>query len=128
MAGGGEIIAALLAAVRARNEAAIAELLDPDVVVTGNKGTFRGVDAVLRWAKPSDDGQLRSRIEIDEIRELPSDRVAVAGRRQWRWVDGDELADEHPFGALFELRDGRIVTWRVNFESIIDAIDSIPAA
>ena len=129
MAGGGEVIESLLAALRDRDEERIAALLDPEVEAIGDKGTFRGIDAVLGWARPSDDGHLRSRVEVDEIRELPGDRVAVAARRQWRWIDDpDELADEHPFGVLFELRDRRVRRWRQNFGSIVDAIDSIPSA
>ena len=122
-----DVVESLLAALRARDRDSVAALLDPDVEATGQKGTFRGVEAVTGWAKPSDDGHLRSNVEVDEIRELPGDRVAVAARRQWRWVDDpDELADEHPFGVLFELRDGRVWRWRQDFDSIVDAIDSIP--
>ena len=114
--------------LRDRDEEAVAAQLDPEVEATGQKGTFAGVEAVVGWAKPSVDGHLRSNVEVDEIRELPGDRVAVAARRQWRWADDpDELADEHPFGVLFELRDGRVLRWRQDFDSIVDAIDSIPA-
>jgi limonene-1,2-epoxide hydrolase len=116
----------LLAALRARDAEATAAELHPEVVATGDKGTFEGVDAVVGWAKPSDDGPLVSRVEVDEIREVGADHVAVAARRQWRWKeDPDEVADETPFGVLFELRDGRIYRWRQNFPSIIDAIDAI---
>ena len=34
-------------------------------------------------------------------------------------------ADEAPFGVLFEFRDGKIIRWRQNFPSIIDAIEAI---
>ena len=33
-------------------------------------------------------------------------------RQQWRWEDGDEVAEENEVAALFTLRDGRIVRWR----------------
>ena len=93
----------------------------------GQRGLKRGIAEAVAWAKPTDDGQLRSRVEVDEIREVGADHVAVAARRQWRWAEGDELADEAPFGALFELRDGRVSRWRQDFDSIVDAIESIPA-
>ena len=117
-----------MVALRARDAEATAALLHPEVVATGDKGTFEGVDAVVGWAKPSDDGHLVSRVEVDEIREVGDSHVAVAARRQWRWKeDPDEVADESPFGVLFELRDGKVYRWRQNFPSIIDAIDAIEA-
>src|SRR5687768_13370188 len=118
-------VEALLAALRARDTETTAALLHPDIVATGDKGTFEGIDAVVGWAKPSDDGHLVSRVEVDEIREVGDHHVAVAARRQWWWKEEDEPADESPFGVLFELRDGRIYRWRQNFPSIIDAIEAI---
>jgi limonene-1,2-epoxide hydrolase len=115
----------LMAALRARDGKAVAAELHPEIVATGEKGTFEGIDAVVGWAKPSDDGHLVSRVEVDEVREVGDDHVAVAARRQWRWKEGDELADEAPFGVLFELRDGKVYRWRQDFPSIVDAIDAI---
>jgi ketosteroid isomerase-like protein len=119
----------LLAALQARDADATAAELHPDIVATGDKGTYEGIHAVVGWAKPSDDGHLVSRVEVDEIREVGDQYVAVAARRQWRWKEHpDEVADEAPFGVLFEFRDGRIIRWRQNFPSIVDAIDAIPAS
>jgi ketosteroid isomerase-like protein len=126
--GGGDNAAAvrrLLAALRARDVEATAAELDPEVEAVGAKGSFRGRDAVLGWAKPNLDGQLLSRVEVDEVREVGDRHVAVDARRQWRWKGNDEVAEEERFGALFELRDGRIVGWHQNFPSIVDAIDAI---
>ena len=121
-----ETVERLLASLRARDGDAVATFLHPEVVATGDKGTFNGVDAVVAWAKPSDDGHLVSHVEIDEIRAVGDEHVAVAARRQWRWKeDPDEVADEAPFGVLFEFRDGRVCRWRQNFPSIIDAIEAI---
>jgi hypothetical protein len=125
---GVETVEELLAALRARDAEATAALLHPEIVATGDKGSFEGIDAVVGWAKPSDDGHLVSRVEVDEIREVGDRHVAAAARRQWRWKeDPDEVADESPFGVLFELRDGKIYRWRQNFPSMIDAIDAIEA-
>jgi limonene-1,2-epoxide hydrolase len=117
----------LLVALRAQDREATAAELHPEVEAVGQKGTFSGIDAVVGWAKPSTDGHLCSRVEVDELHEI-GDHVAVAARRQWRWREGDELADEAPFGVLFELRDGKVYRWRQDFESVVDAIDAIPAA
>jgi limonene-1,2-epoxide hydrolase len=114
-------------ALRAQDAQAVAAELHPEVEATGQKGTFRGIDAVVGWAKPSTDGHLYSRVELDELREV-GDYVALAARRQWRWRETDELADEAPFGVLFELRDGKVYRWRQDFDSLIDAVEAIPAS
>jgi hypothetical protein len=104
----------------------VAAVLHPEIEARGDKGTFSGIEAVVGWAKPSDDGHLVSRVEVDEIREVGDSHVAVDARRQWRWKEGPEtVADESRFGVLFELRDGRVYRWRQDFPSIIDAIDAI---
>ena len=121
-----ETVTRLLAALRALDEEAVAAELHPEVEATGQKGTFRGIEAVVGWAKPSVDGHLRSQVEVDEISEV-GDFVAVGARRQWRWDREDEVADESPFGVLLELRDGKIYRWRQDFASMVDAIDAIPA-
>ena len=121
-----ETVTRLLAALRARDEEAVAAELHPEVEATGQKGTFRGIEAVVGWAKPSVDGHLRSQVEVDEISEV-GDFVAVGARRRWRWDGEDEVADESPFGVLLELRDGKIYRWRQDFASMVDAIDAIPA-
>jgi hypothetical protein len=123
-----DAVARLLAALRARDGEAVAAELHPEIVATGDKGSFEGVDSVVGWAKPSDDGHLVSRVEVDEVREVGDRHVAVAARRQWRWKEEpDKVADEAPFGVLFEFRDGLVYRWRQNFASIIDAVDAIEA-
>jgi hypothetical protein len=119
----------MLAGLRARDAEATAAELHPEIVATGDKGTYEGVDAVVAWAKPSDDGHLVSRVEVDEVREVGDDYVALAARRQWRWKEEyDHVADEAPFGVLLEFRDGKIYRWRQNFPSIVEAIEAIPPA
>jgi ketosteroid isomerase-like protein len=121
-----ESVQRLLAALRARDADATAAELHPEIVATGDKGTYEGIEAVVGWAKPSDDGHLVSRVEVDEVREIGDDYVAIAARRQWCWKEEPEhVADEAPFGVLFEFRDGKIIRWRQNFPSIIDAIEAI---
>ena len=116
----------LLEALRAGDPEAVAAELHPEIEAQGDKGSFSGIDEVVGWAKPSGDGHLCSQVEVDEVREVGDHHVAVDARRQWRWREGDELADEARFGALFEIRDGKIVGWNQNFASIVDAIEAIP--
>ena len=127
MAANGDVIVRLLEALRGQDHEATATLLHPQVEARGRKGWFSGVDQVVDWARPSADGHLVSRVEVDEVREVGDRHVAVAARRQWRWRESDELADEAEFGVLFELRDGRVYRWRQDFETIVDAIDAVEA-
>ena len=122
-----EVINRLLAALRAQDEDAVAAELHPDVEAIGQKGTFRGVDAVVAWAKPSTDGHLRSRVQVDEVREAGDAHVAVGARRQWWWHEDEVLADEAPFASLFELRDGKVYRWRQDFDSLAAALEAMPA-
>ncbi len=120
------IVRRLFDALHAQDLDALTELLDPAVVVTSLKGTFHGPAEVRRWATKSDDGHLYSQVHVDEVDEF-GDYVAVGARRQWRWRETDEVGDEAPFGSLFRVCDGRVVDWRQHYDSIIDAIDAIPA-
>ncbi len=113
-------------ALRKQDSEAVAAELHPEIEVTGQKGMFKGIDAAVAWAKPSTDGHLYSRVEVDELHEV-GDYVALGARRQWRWRENDELADEAPFGVLLELRDGKVCRWRQDFDSLVDAIEAIPA-
>jgi CO dehydrogenase nickel-insertion accessory protein CooC1 len=126
-AAGAEVVERLLAALRDRDEEAVAVELHPDVEAIGRRGTKRGIDAVVAWAKPSVDGALVSAVEVDEIREIGSEWVAVAARRLWRWSESRELADEEPFGVLFRVCEGRVVSWDQTHRSLAGAIDAIPA-
>jgi len=122
-----EVIRRLLESLRLQDHETTATMLHPQVEARGRKGWFSGVDQVVDWARPSADGHLVSRVEVDEVREVGDRHVAVAARRQWRWRESDELADEAEFGVLFELRDGRVYRWRQDFETIVDAIDAVEA-
>jgi hypothetical protein len=122
----GAAIERLLAALTARDMATAAAQLHPEIQAHGRRGPFRGIDEVIGWATPNDEGHLMSRVKVDELREI-GHFVAVDARRLWCWRENGEVAAEDRFGALFELRDGRIYRWRQDFASIIDAIEAIPA-
>ena len=121
------VIERLLAALRDRDEAGVATELHPEVEAVGSRGPKHGVAEVVAWAKPSIDGHLVSSVEVDEVREIGSDWVAVGARRLWSWTETGDVADEEPFGVLFRLREGKIVSWNQTYASLPDAIDAIPA-
>ena len=121
------VIERLLAALRARDEAAVVAELHPEVEAVGSRGLKKGPAEVVAWAKPTVDGDLVSSVEVDEIREVAGEWVAVAARRLWTWAETGDVADEEPFGVLYRIRDGRVVSWNQTYGSMTDAIDAIPA-
>ncbi|MDQ2675353.1 MAG: nuclear transport factor 2 family protein [Actinomycetota bacterium] len=121
-----ETVEGLLEALRERDEERVAAQLHPEVEAVGARGRKHGISEVVAWAKPSADGHLVSSVEVDELREL-GDWVAVGARRLWTWAETGEVADEQPFGVLFGLRDGKVVSWNQTYGSLTDAIAAIPA-
>jgi limonene-1,2-epoxide hydrolase len=104
----------------------VVALLDPEIEVIGMKGTFRGPEEVRRWATKSTGGSLYSLVEVDEVRAVGADHVAIQARRLWHWRENDELADAAGFGGLFRFRDGRVWRWRQDYASIVEAIEAVP--
>jgi limonene-1,2-epoxide hydrolase len=90
---------------------ALAAYLHPDVVIHSSRGPRHGIDEALEWARRVESGELEQRIELEHI-ELAGDRAVAFIRRQWWWRDEDELAREDEMTWLFELRDGKVVSWR----------------
>jgi limonene-1,2-epoxide hydrolase len=86
-------------------------VLDPAVELhTLKLGLITGHEEARRWATKQPGG-LQQHLVIEEL--VPSgDQVLALLRQQWRWEDGDELAEENEAAALFTLREGRIVRWR----------------
>ncbi len=122
-----EVVGRLLAALRSRDEARVAAELHPEVEAVGARGHKHGIEEVVAWAKPSVDGHLVSSVEVDEVREVTGEWVAVAARRLWSWTETGDVADEQGFGVLFRIRDSKVVSWNQTYDSLADAIDAIPA-
>jgi hypothetical protein len=117
----------LLDALRDRDEEAVAAELHPQVEAIGARGRKHGIEEVVAWAKPSTEGHLVSSVEVDEVRAFGGRFVAVGARRLWTWAESGDVADEQPFGVLFEIREGKVAGWDQTFGSLADAIRSIPA-
>ena len=89
----------------------LGEVLDPDVVIHSARGARHGVDEALAWARRVPEGELHQRIELERI-EVEGDRAVAQVRKQWWWHESNELAREDEMAWVFELREGKIRSWR----------------
>jgi limonene-1,2-epoxide hydrolase len=99
--------------IRAFNEQdldAFVEVLDPEVELHSGRGLRKGVEEARAWATKSPGGAQQS-IVLDKLYEEP-DRAVALITRSWRWEEDGSHAGEEELGWLFELRDGRIRSWR----------------
>jgi limonene-1,2-epoxide hydrolase len=86
-------------------------VLDPEVELhTLKLGLITGHEEARRWATKQPGG-LQQHLVIEDLLRS-GDQVVALLRQQWRWEDGDEVAEENDAAALFTLREGRIVRWR----------------
>jgi limonene-1,2-epoxide hydrolase len=108
---GAAAVVAFVNAFNRQDPAALAAVLDPEVVIHSVKGTRYGLEEALGWARRVETGELEQRIAIDRI-ECADERAVALIRRQWWWRDENELAREEAMAWLFELRDGKVRSWR----------------
>jgi len=108
---GAAVVLAFVNAFNAEDLDGLAEVLDPEVVIHSARGVRYGIDEALSWARRASSGELDQRIELEAIK-LEGDRAVALVRKQWWWRESDELAREDEMAWSFELREGRIVSWR----------------
>jgi ketosteroid isomerase-like protein len=111
VAANAEVTRRFIEAFNAGDLDAFAETLDPDVEIHSMKCLRRGLDEARLWATKVPGG-VQQTIEIEELRECGDDRVLALVTRRWCWHEDDEPAGEDELAWLFELRDGKIVSWR----------------
>lgn len=85
-------------------------LLDPQVVLHTGRGPKHGRAEARGWLGGPGEN-LTSTVEIESWAGA-GERVLATGIRSWRWVDGGELAEEHPYAAIWRIRDGLVLEWR----------------
>jgi ketosteroid isomerase-like protein len=110
--GAAELVRSFYDAFNARDPEAIASLLHEDAELITARGPRYGRTAAREWAARIPEGELDQRVVLEGVREHGGTAVALI-RRQWRWREGGELADEEELASVFELRDGligRIIT------------------
>jgi limonene-1,2-epoxide hydrolase len=105
------VVLAFVNAFNDENLEALGETLDPEVVIHSARGARRGIDEALAWATRIPTGELDQRIELESV-ETSGDRVVALIRKQWWWRAEGKLAREDEMEWVFELRDGKIRSWR----------------
>jgi ketosteroid isomerase-like protein len=99
--------------IRAFNERdldAFVAVLDPEVELHASRGLRKGLEEARVWAtrKP---GGVQQTIELERLYE-DEDRVVALIRRHWHWEEDRSQAGVDEMAWAFELRDGRIRSWR----------------
>jgi ketosteroid isomerase-like protein len=90
---------------------ALLDTLDPEVQIHSMKGLRQGLDEARLWATKLPGG-VQQTIEVEELQQHGDDRVLALIVRHWHWHDDEEPAGHDELAWLFDLRDGRIASWR----------------
>jgi ketosteroid isomerase-like protein len=90
-------------------------VLDPDVELHSMRGLRKGREAARLWATRAPGG-VQQTIELEELYEEGLEGgggTAVALiRRRWHWAEDGSAAGEDEMAWLFELRGGKVRSWR----------------
>ena len=97
-------------------------MLAPDVEMRTPRGArLRGLEEARTWFEESPDN-VRPRIIADRLVGR-RDTVVGLGRSEMRWIESGEIAYESESAAVFQFRDGKLVTWQP-FESHSAALEA----
>jgi ketosteroid isomerase-like protein len=99
-------------------------LLDPEVEIHTARGVRRGAEAATRWAGRRFE-HLERRYVVEELRDA-EDTVLALTRVQYVWRDDQKLGGEWLLGIVLDLRDGKLLRWRV-FDDPMDALEELEA-
>jgi ketosteroid isomerase-like protein len=87
-------------------------LATPEVEIETPGGVGRGPEAVREWVHKQTQPHAVMHIVLDQLLEA-GDRVVVFARRQMRWRETGELADDTPLAALLTFRMGKLSRWQL---------------
>jgi ketosteroid isomerase-like protein len=87
------------------------DTLHPHVELQTARGLRIGLAEARAWATRNPSGDLRQRYVIEELTEQGNHMVAIV-RKQWRWKETEELAEEQETAALFTFEGGSIARWQ----------------
>jgi ketosteroid isomerase-like protein len=88
-----------------------ADTLHPHVELQTARGLRIGLTEARAWATRNPSGDLRQRYVVEDLIEEGNHIVAMV-RKQWRWKDTEELAEEEETAALFTFEGGSIARWQ----------------
>jgi ketosteroid isomerase-like protein len=91
---------------------AVLTLVTPEVEIETPGDVGRGPEAVQQWVDKQTQPHAVMRIVLDQLLEA-GDRVVVFARRQMRWRETGELADETPQAALLTFHLGKLSRWQL---------------
>jgi len=104
--------------IRAFNERdldAFVAVLDPEVELHSGRGLRKGIEAARVWATRGSGG-VQQTIELERLYEGGSEggggRAVALIRRRWHWEEDGSEAGTEEMAWAFELRGGRILSWR----------------
>ena len=104
-----ELARRFLAALSACDQAAVGELVHPEVEIRTERTLHRGRDAAMKWSGTSFD-HLGRRYVPAEIEETPSG-VLVHAELQYVWRESGEVGDTSRVAIELGIRDGLISSW-----------------
>ena len=87
-------------------------LVTAEVEIETPGGVGRGPEAVRQWVDKQTQPHAVMHIVLDQLLEA-GDRVVVFARRQMRWRETDELADETSQAALLTFHLGKLSRWQL---------------
>jgi ketosteroid isomerase-like protein len=99
--------------IRAFNERdldAFVAVLDPEVELHASRGLRKGLEEARVWATRAPGG-VQQTIELEQLYE-DEDRAVALIRRHWHWEEDRSQAGVDEMAWAFELRDGKIRSWR----------------
>jgi ketosteroid isomerase-like protein len=113
--------------IRAFNERdldAFVAVLDPDIELHSSRGLRKGIEAARLWAT-REPGGVQQTIVLDALHEEGLEggggRAVALITRHWHWDEDGSAAGEDEMAWAFELRDGRVLSWRP-FEDRAEAL------
>jgi len=87
------------------------DTLHPHVELQTARGLRIGLGEARAWATRNAAGDLRQRYVVEDLIEEGNHVVALV-RKQWRWKETEELAEEEETAALFTFEGGSIARWQ----------------
>lgn len=85
--------------------------LHPEVEIQSLKGVRRGIAEARAWGTRHPSGDLEQHLEVEDAVEHHN-HVVLLARRQWRWREGGDPAEDEVMGVLVTFRDGLVARWQ----------------